>query len=326
MPAPARATYVQHLRHHLQPRQEANGFKVLDLFAGCGGLSAGFEACGFDVTGYEMNSDACATYNASLQGRCHQQLLTTSTEFAAADVIIGGPPCQPFSVIGHQAGQEDRRNGLEVFIHAVKTVQPKLWMFENVRGLLGRSRDYLDDVLNRLAALGYTVETPHLVNARRHGVPQNRERVVVVGHRLASFQWPAGSEKEFTVRSAIGRTAGRPVRDGRFLTAAMDSYIAKYEKASCCRQPRDLKLDHPARTLTCRNLGGATGDMIRLRLPDGRRRLLTVAEAARLQSFPPWFRFSGSHASQMNQVGNAVPPMLALMMAKAVQLALTSNH
>ncbi|MCF7789399.1 MAG: DNA cytosine methyltransferase [Prosthecobacter sp.] len=317
-----RATYIQTLRDQLQPSLNPNGYKVLDLFAGCGGLSVGFEAAGFDVTGYEMNRDACATYNASLHGKCIQELLTTETVFPAADVIIGGPPCQPFSVIGHQAGQEDRRNGLEVFAHAVKSVQPKVWMFENVRGLLGRSKEYLDTVLAKMTNMGYAVEQPLIINARHYGVPQNRERVVVVGHRLPAFLWPEKLEKQFTVRSAIGRTARRTPRDGRFLTQAMDCYIAKYEKASCCRQPRDLHLDMPARTLTCRNLGGATGDMIRLRLPDGRRRLLTVAEAARLQSFPPWFRFAGSHTSRMNQIGNAVPPMLALMLGNAVKDAL----
>ncbi|MGB3403559.1 MAG: DNA cytosine methyltransferase [Microcoleaceae cyanobacterium] len=99
----------------------------------------------------------------------------------------------------------------------------------------------------------------------------------------------------------------------------MDQYIKKYEKASKCIRPRDLHLDRPSRTVTCRNLSGATGDMLRIRLPDGRRRRLTVKEGARLQSFPDWFQFQGSEDSQFNQIGNAVPPLLAKALASSVK-------
>jgi DNA (cytosine-5)-methyltransferase 1 len=99
----------------------------------------------------------------------------------------------------------------------------------------------------------------------------------------------------------------------------MDRYIAAYEKKSQCVRPRDLHLDRPARTLTCRNLAGATSDMQRLRLADGRRRRLGVREAARLQSFPDWFEFAGSERSAFYQIGNAVPPLLAYRLGKAVR-------
>jgi DNA (cytosine-5)-methyltransferase 1 len=106
----------------------------------------------------------------------------------------------------------------------------------------------------------------------------------------------------------------------------MDTYVAKYELASKCINPRDLQLNKPARTLTCRNLAGATGDMHRVCLPDGRRRRLTVREAARLQSFPDWFEFCGSETSVFNQIGNAVPPMLAFSLAACVRTYLQSSQ
>ena len=106
--------------------------------------------------------------------------------------------------------------------------------------------------------------------------------------------------------------------DSLFLTKRMDEYIAKYEMKSHCVRPRDLRLDEPARTLTCRNLAGATSDMQRIRLKDGRRRRLTVREAARLQSFPDWFEFYGTASSQYKQIGNAVPPFLAYHLATAI--------
>ncbi len=301
------------------------GPKVLDLFSGCGGLSLGFEAAGFRVTGYEMNQNACETHRSNLSGDCKCEILTVDSTFPEADVIVGGPPCQPFSVVGTQAGAADHRNGLEVFVSAVQQVRPDFWMFENVRGLLGRSQAYLQDVLRRLSIIGYTVEPPRILNAREFGVPQNRERVVVVGYRRGKFEWPSRDISEISVRTAIGRTALQARQNSRFLTPAMDAYIAKYEKASCCKTPRDLSLDKVARTLTCRNLGGATGDMIRLLLPDGRRRLLSVSEAARLQSFPSWFRFTGSYTSKMTQIGNAVPPMLALALANSIKAFLAKQ-
>ena len=99
----------------------------------------------------------------------------------------------------------------------------------------------------------------------------------------------------------------------------MDKYVAKYEKASSCINPRDLYPDRPARTLTCRNLAGATGDMQRIRLKDGRRRRLLHKEAARLQSFPDWFDFQGNETQRYNQIGNAVPPLLAYQIALALK-------
>jgi DNA (cytosine-5)-methyltransferase 1 len=99
----------------------------------------------------------------------------------------------------------------------------------------------------------------------------------------------------------------------------MDAYVAAYEKASCCVKPRDLYPGKPARTLTCRNLAGATSDMQRVRLPDGRRRRLLHREAARLQSFPDWFEFCGNETQRFNQIGNAVPPLLAYCLALSVK-------
>ena len=128
----------------------------------------------------------------------------------------------------------------------------------------------------------------------------------------------------FTVGEALENLAFQIPDAAKFLTPSMDTYIAKYEKASKCINPRDLYLDRPARTLTCRNLAGATGDMHRIKLPDGRRRRLTVREAARLQSFPDWFNFIGSETSAFNQIGNAVAPLFALELAKEVKNYLAS--
>ncbi len=165
--------------------------------------------------------------------------------------------------------------------------------------------------------LGYIIDYK-LLNAVHFGVPQNRERLFVVGHR-AKFNFPKPHHKKVTVGEAIGDTMYIELEGSKFLNVSMDNYVAKYEKASFCINPRDLYPNKPARTLTCRNLAGATGDMQRVRLPDGRRRRLIHREAARLQSFPDWFEFTGNETQQFNQIGNAVPPLLAYQLALALK-------
>ena len=308
--------YPSLLSERLRPNARKS-WLALDLFAGCGGLALGFEACGFETIGFEADRDCCETYNRNLAGLCNQQFLKPDTQFPRADIIIGGPPCQPFSVGGYQLGLKDARDGFPSFISAVEQIQPALFLFENVRGLLYRNRWYLSEVVARLEQFGYIVEY-QLLNAVDFLVPQNRERLVVVGHR-GGFRFPAAVPRRVTAGDALGEMASDTPEDGRYLTASMDDYVARYERASQCINPRDLRLDKPARTLTCRNLAGATGDMQRIRLEDGRRRRLSIREAARLQSFPDWFEFSGTETSRFNQVGNAVPPMLGYALAESVK-------
>lgn len=308
--------YVKYINETLKPHITEREV-VLDLFAGCGGLSLGFEAAGYRTIGYEMDNAACETYNKNLTGECFAVKLDTDFDYPQIDILIGGPPCQPFSVGGHQRGIEDARDGFPIFIDAVKKLQPKVFMFENVRGLLYSNKWYFDLVLGELRKLGYIIDYK-LLNAVNFGVPQNRERLFVFGHR-AKFSFPKSHTKKTTVGEAIGDTMFTAPDGSKFLTPSMDTYIAKYEKASYCINPRDLYFDKPARTLTCRNLAGATGDMQRVRLKDGKRRRLFHSEAARLQSFPDWFEFVGNETQRFNQIGNAVPPLLAYQLALALK-------
>jgi DNA (cytosine-5)-methyltransferase 1 len=314
--------FVQRIHSVLVPSL-VQDFTVLDLFAGCGGLALGFESDGFSTIGFEMDADACQTYRQNLHGVCHQVLLTPQTEYPKAEVIIGGPPCQPFSVGGHQLGLNDSRDGFPSFIAAVEKVNPDIWIFENVRGLLYSNRWYFDQIIERLKSLNYIIDFK-LLNAVDYGVPQNRERVIVVGHR-GEFSFPKKESKHVSVKEALGDWLLQAPIGSKFLTESMDRYVAKYEKASCCKTPRDLHPHKPSRTLTCRNLAGATGDMHRISLPDGRRRRILLREASRLQSFPDKYEFSGSEISRFNQVGNAVPPLLGWHLARSVRHYLLSS-
>jgi DNA (cytosine-5)-methyltransferase 1 len=308
--------YVEYINDTLKPQITEKEI-VVDLFAGCGGLSLGFEAAGFKTVGFEMDAAAAETYRRNLEGDCHAVKLGLDYDYPEGQILIGGPPCQPFSVGGHQKGIEDARDGFPVFIDAVNKLKPRVFMFENVRGLLYTNKWYFEMVLEELKKAGYLIEYK-LLNAVHYGVPQNRERLFVIGHR-AKFCFPTRGIRKVSVGEAIGDLMYKTPPESKFLTASMDAYVAKYEKASDCINPRDLYPDRPARTLTCRNLAGATGDMQRVRLKEGRRRRLLHREAARLQSFPDWFQFSGNETQQYNQIGNAVPPLLAYQLALAIK-------
>ena len=270
------------------------GLKVLDLFCGAGGLSLGFLACGFEVFGIDRSPDAVETFTRNAgEAEC----VELGDEFAVpnADVIVAGPPCQPWSRAGKRLGELDKRDGLSVVAQAAQEIRPVAVVIENVPDLARQGRrQHLDDFMAQLSRLGYTV-AEHTLNAADFGVPQNRHRVFVTGV-LGSSPLPAPEpyRRLITVQQAIPRTCRRHMDETRVISDSMQAYIGRYERASGCRTPRDLHLDRPARTLTVRNLSGATGDMMRLRLPDGQRRTLTTHEAARLQSFPDWYRFQGS--------------------------------
>ena len=319
--------YKQFVEEALRlPSESKSDPLVLDLFAGCGGLALGFEAAGFRTVGYEMNPGAAESYRHNLAGDCITNRIDSGFSYdSPATVVIGGPPCQPFSVGGLQNGAKDDRDGFPAFLWAVESLAPELVIFENVRGMLYRGRKYLDGILGSIGKLGYLVDVA-LLKAVHFGVPQRRERLFVVGHR-GRWSWPSPTVRSpFTAGEALGRMALVVRKDTRFLTESMDEYVARYEAKSQCIRPRDLHLDQPSRTVTCRNLHGATGDMLRIRLPDGRRKRLSVREGARLQSFPDWFQFSGKEGSQFNQVGNAVPPLLAKAVAVKAMEYLKSDY
>ena len=299
--------------------------EIIDLFAGCGGLSLPFEVCGFRSIGYEMNAVAVQTYARNLAGGCHETFLTIGLpeKRDGVDVIIGGPPCQPFSQIGYQRGRHDNRDGLPIFVDAMSRFRPKIAIMENVRSLLYRNKGYLRAAVQDMERLGYTVHA-ELLKAVEYGVPQKRERVFIVASQVG-WQWPERVvDDPVTAGAALGPMAETEGVESKYLTPNMDEYIARYEAKSHCVTPRDLHLDRPARTVTCRNLGGATSDMLRLKMPSGRRRMLTVREGARLQSFPDWFEFAGTEYERCEQIGNAVPPLLGLAVARQACRALES--
>lgn len=322
-PSPFPPSWPDHVFRSLLPNAHWS-YTAVDLYCGAGGFSLGFAALGFRITGFDSDKDSVATFSANV-GEAQSVDLHTQVPLPKADVLIAGPPCQPWSRAGKRRGEMDARDGFPSIIRAIEVVEPSIVVIENVADIaLKHRRSRLDDIMAELVSGGFIINET-ILNASDYGVPQNRRRAFVFGVRdNKTLPLPTPLSAHVPARAAISGTSLLVPKNARFLTEDMDKYVARYEKASGCRVPRDLHLDRPARTLTVRNLAGATGDMMRLSLPCGRRRMLTIREAARLQSFPDWFRFVGSPQSQFSQIGNAVPPLLSLAVAKMVHRRLST--
>lgn len=307
--------------------------KLIDLFAGCGGMSLGFEETGqYDIIlSIEKDSRKCDIYNRNLKQKCCKCItlddLFDFSSLPKADVIIGGPPCQPFSAAGSQKGSSDKRDCMPVFIKAIASVRPRLFVMENVSNLATskKHQPYFNNVMNQFTKLGYNV-SHQIIDASDYGVPQKRKRLFIVGSKsIKSFSFDSipKSDSFVSVVDLLGYEtfSSKTIDDNvnLVLTPQMDQYILNYETKSKCKNPRDLDPNKPSRTLTCRNLSGCTSDMIRIRLDNGQRRQLTTSEAAKLQTFPDGF-FSDvkSRKLAMDCIGNSVPPLLAKIIAHSL--------
>jgi DNA (cytosine-5)-methyltransferase 1 len=303
----------------------AKEYTVISMFSGCGGMDLGFHG-GFAFLGrrYERhpfkivwandyNEAACRTYRRNL-GKIHSgdvwNLLDTLP--SRADVLIGGFPCQDISVNGKGKGIDGARSGLyRAMVEAVRRTTPKIFVAENVKGLLMRNRaDSLRRVIEDFGALGYNVSY-HLYEAADYGVPQTRQRVFIIGTTptLGRFVPPVrpllGPEERVSAREAIGDLE---------CLAEDESINHIWSRANKSPEQgnRRLAADRPGYTVRAECHGNI---QYHYRL----RRRISMREAARIQSFPDDFIFEAKLRETERQVGNAVPPVLAWHIAKAAR-------
>ncbi len=331
--------------------------RVLDVFAGAGGLSVGLEQAGFEIAaGAEWDADACETFAKAHPSADVLQVDVSATSFRgwrdSVDVVVGGPPCQPWSTGGKQLGAADPRDGWPAFIRVLSEVQPQAFVAENVAGLAaGAGRDRLCSLLAELrgsAELGYGLAglAAMVVNAADYGVPQKRRRLVIVGVRGAEFQFP---EPAFGPdRSRPWRTAGEVI--GAEPIGEPNPSVVTYARCPDLRPSpydglifngggRPIDLSKPAPTLLA-SMGGnktpwidtlgvvpayhahlaAGGEPRAGQVPGARR--ITVQEAALLQTFPAEMHFAGRRSSCYRQIGNAVPVLLAQAVGECLLRAL----
>ena len=222
--------YVAPLNAVLKPR-DAFEFSAVDIFAGAGGLSLGFRAHGFAVSGFDSDPAAVETYNRNV-GEAVLFTLHEGSIVPRADVLLAGPPCQPWSRAGTRLGEADHREGLCVIAAIMERMRPRALVVENVPELArGSGRRYLDTFVSRLKTTGYRVFEQEL-NAADFGVPQNRRRMFVVAIRRRKFEFPDPLPRRISVGKAIGRTAHKAMCNPRWLPPAMAVYVRRYEQAS----------------------------------------------------------------------------------------------
>ncbi|RIY32763.1 DNA (cytosine-5-)-methyltransferase [Psittacicella hinzii] len=319
-------------------------FTSIELFAGAGGLALGLEQAGFAHLGLvELDKDAVNTLRtnrpqwkvvaediAEIASRDLEQ------EFGIAkyelDVLSGGSPCQSFSYAGKRLGLEDVRGTL--FYHYatfLKKLQPKMFLFENVRGLLSHDKGRtFQTILDIFSEQGYQV-VYQVLNAWDYGVAQKRERLIVIGIRndLAdkiSFTYPSKHDYKPVLGDILQDV---PLSLGAKYTPKKASIYALVPPGGYWRDiPEDIAKDYMK---SCWDMeGGRTGILRRLSMEEPALTVLTspqmkqtdrchpvevrpftVRENARIQSFPDDWQFTGSMAAQYRQVGNAVPCNLA---------------
>ncbi len=299
--------------------------KVVSLFSGAGGLDLGFIMAGHTVVwANDLFEDAVKTYRKNIGGHIVQKDIkeVSVSDIPESDIIIGGFPCQGFSVANTKRNESDERNSLyKELIRVIDAKKPKFFLAENVKGLTNLSGGKVFKmILADFAALGYSV-TYRILNAADYGVPQTRVRVIIVGVRNDidfeySFPNPVfdkdgqnGLDRWVSVRDALAEIPD-PDKPNGLCNHTYSKYKLNFNGYI---GHRPLDPDKPAPTVTAR--GDSKGGVVILPHPNGRRRM-TCRELARIQSFPLDFEFCGSNSSIYRQIGNAVPPLLAKAVAE----------
>lgn len=327
-------------------QQKENNIPVISFFSGAGGLDLGFEAAGFQHSIlFEKESLFCETLrlnrpNWSIFNRDisktdeiveiikHQ---VTGSSFEG--VFIGGPPCQPFSIASNQrfskadenfkrVGFEHKQNGNLLFdyIKLIKIFRPKVFVIENVSGLMDLDGGVqLVNVYNDLSKYGYNIHKPQIISSEYFNVPQQRIRLFVIGYL---------GNKEFvppqpTVQPlACGNVFDLPVENcmNHITREHTAESILRYMLLGYGQRDKKGRVDRldpskPSKTIIAGGTKGGGRSHLHPYIP----RTLSVRESARLQTFPDSYIFTGSVARQFTQVGNAVPPVLAAQLAQAIR-------
>ncbi|TXD85268.1 DNA (cytosine-5-)-methyltransferase [Subsaximicrobium wynnwilliamsii] len=320
--------------------------KYIDLFSGAGGFSLGFDSQGFEqVFSVDIEPNFCKTYTHNFPEHlliekdiCElsDAEIDALKEFDNIDVIIGGPPCQGFSIAGNIGRKfvDDPRNRLFTeFVRVVKVVKPKFFVMENVARLYTHNQgETRQEIIRDFEKLGYHVAC-EILNSADYGVPQVRKRAIFIGRlHEQSIEFPAKEVANYvSVKQALshypklesGETSSVP---NHIAMSHSDQMLNKMSyvtdggdrneipvkirpKSGDVRKYIKYASDKPS---VC-----VTGDMRKIFHYD-QNRALTVRELAKLQSFPDDFVFKGTRISQQQQVGNSVPPKMAEAIAKVI--------
>lgn len=328
-------------------------YTYIDLFCGAGGLSLGFDKAKFkNVFSIEFNEDFAKTYKRNFPlhnlivddiRNIDNEKILKLVENCDVDVIIGGPPCQGFSLAGNigRSFIDDERNRLfKEFVRFVSCVQPKMFVMENVAAmathLKGKTIQTIVDAFKN-AGIGYKVKY-EVLNSVNYGIAQERRRIVIVGVRNdidSDFSYPKKSEKVYTIKETIGDLPALKSGEASDIPnhIAMKHSKQMLEKMGYVKdggnrmdipeelRPKSGDIRKYIRYDSKKPSVCVTGDMRKI-FHYEQNRALTARELARIQSFPDDFIFEGTSIQIQQQIGNAVPPKLAYKIAKQVEEAL----
>jgi DNA (cytosine-5)-methyltransferase 1 len=316
-------------RHGMGETGEVKPLRFIDLFAGIGGIRLALESAGAQcVFSSEWDSAAAARYERFFGDKPRGDIRATKDhEIPRHDILAGGFPCQAFSVLGAKRGFKDTRGTLFFEIERIlKHRRPRAVLLENVRNLVSHDRGQTFQVIRtQLEELGYTVEH-RVLNALDFGLPQKRERVIIVGYRSQiPFQWPETNanprplaeilELDETVDASHFvsdgvRASVRERLEGKRLLA--EPWICHENKAG----------NISPRPYSCALRAGASYNYL---LVNGKRRL-TPRENLRLQGFPDEFTADGPPSHVRKQCGNSVPvPLIAAVARNLAETLMTRS-
>ena len=320
--------------------------KYIDLFSGAGGFSLGFDNQGFqNVFSVDIEPSFCKTYKHNFP--THQLIekdiceLSDSEikylkEFDDIDVVIGGPPCQGFSIAGNIGRKflDDPRNRLyKEFVRVVKIVKPKFFVMENVARLYTHKKgETRNEILSDFEELGYKVEC-QILNSADYGVPQLRKRVIFIGTSTnQNIEFPPKEVEDYiSVKQALSKypklkSGEESSIPNHIAMSHSEQMLTKMSYISDGGNRNEIPLKIRPKSGDIRKYIKyasekpsvcVTGDMRKI-FHYEQNRALTVRELAKLQSFPDDFIFKGSRISQQQQVGNSVPPKMAEAIAKMI--------
>lgn len=326
----------------------------IDLFCGSGGFSLGFDKEGFDnIFSLDIDNSFCNTYKNNFTkhkliesdiAKVTKKVIYEIIGSRKVDVIVGGPPCQGFSIAGNIGRKftDDPRNYLfKEFIRVVSIVQPDFFVMENVARLYThKNGETRKEIISSFEKIKYKVDC-RILNSADYGVPQIRKRVIFIGSKITNdIFFPKISVKKYkTVKLAIddlpilesGQKSGIPNHEAMKHTIQMlkkMSYVSdggNRDEIPIDLRPRKGDVRKYIRYDSKKPAITITGDMRKV-FHYSQNRALTVRELARLQSYPDSFIFFGSKISQQQQVGNSVPPLMAKAIAKIIKTMIIKNR
>ena len=302
---------------------------VVSLFSGAGGLDLGFIQAGHTIVwANDIFHDAVATYRTNIGDHIIEEDIhqIPSEDIPNCHIVIGGFPCQGFSIANTGRHADDERNVLYLqLLRVIRDKQPLFFLAENVKGILSLEHGAVfQNILNDFRNLNYQVQY-RLLNAADYGVPQRRERVIIVGVRNDidfNYDYPEPNHSRNGVnglpRWVSVQEAIQHFPDPDEINDIPNHTYSKYKMIfNGYMGKRRLDPNMPSLTITAR--GDDKGGVVVLPHYNGLRRM-TGRELAAIQTFPDNFVFQGNNSSVYRQIGNAVPPLLAYQIANQFNL------